>query len=387
MGMLLPAVLGVLLLLIGLLVVLAAVTVAIRRAGMARREPSEMAVGSPWIPKWTGLGRGPEVQGGPSTFPSPPPLPVTTIGSSPGEVTVSQAGDRSPRAARSDVTPSDLTPTDHAHHTDRAEAFDDLGDQGPPESRPMAWGQARARAWRWSGILIGAILAYVAMTSVELGRGLLLAAPIFGVCAVIGALLGELTTLPAAGVVRRAELRVRRVPDYLPIWLSRVVSAAVVLLIMLAAVTTTVASRDDMGRPGRYLFCPSGAGAGPWPGSFYTVPALVAVLAGLALTGLSLRRIVRRPRPASSVEADDALRRRSAELVTAATGILVLVPLFGVALTAGVTLRGLAANCGHAWWAGAGGALEVPATLAFLANAWCLAVLLFGPVRVPVGRR
>ncbi len=366
MATVLPVLLEVLLLLIGMLVALAGVVVVIRVVGTARREPSEVAVGTPWIPKWTGLGRGPEVQGGPSAFPFPPLAPVMTVGTSPDEGGF-------PQAART-------------QGADRAESVDEFGGHETGGSRPMTVREARSRVWRWGGILIGAILAYVAMTSGDLGRGVLLAAPIFGVCAVAGALLGELTTLPAAGVVRRAELRVRRVRDYLPRWLSRVVGAGAVLLILLATVTTVVASRDDVGRPGRYLFCASGAGAGPWPGSFYTVPALVAVFAGLALTGLSLRRVVRRPRPASSGDADDALRRRSAELVTAATGILVLVPLFGVALTAGVTLHGLADPCGHGWWAGAGGSLEVLAALAFMASGWCLAVLLFGPARLPTER-
>jgi hypothetical protein len=215
----------------------------------------------------------------------------------------------------------------------------------------------------------------------------LLAAPIFGACAVAGTLLGELTTLPPAGTVRRAELRVRRVRDYLPRWLSRIVVAGAVLLAGLATVTTAVASPDDMGRAGRALSCASGAGHGPWPGSYYTVPALLAVLAGLALTGLSLRRIVRRPRPAASTEADDALRRRSAEVVTAATGILVLVPLSGFALTAGAALYALAGNCGHAWWTAAGWTLNVLATLAFLATVRCLAVLLLGPARANVRPR
>jgi hypothetical protein len=124
-------------------------------------------------------------------------------------------------------------------------------------------------------------------------------------------------------------------------------------------------------------------GRGPWPGSYYTVPGLGLVLVGLVLAVLVLHRVVRRPRPAGSAEADDARRGRSAEAVTAATGILVLVPLLGVAATAGVELGDLAGVCGPQWWGPAGTALEVTAGLAFVAAAWCVAVLLT-PQRRPV---
>lgn len=318
---------------VGLLVVCGGVVILSRRLSRARKPPSDVAVGVAWLPHPTGVGSGPDAVGGPSTFPFPPPAP-------------------SPVAA---------------------------GPEGSPPAYVSRL-ESRALAWRWAGILLGGFAAYVAMTSGTLGRGVLLAAPVFGVCAVGGTLLGELTTLPAAGNVRRAELRVRRVRDYLPTWLSRIVAAGAGVLAVLATVTTAVASRDDMGRPGRYLFCAAGAGAGAWPGSFYTLPVAVTVIAGLVLTGLSLRRVVRRPRPAASADADDALRRRSAEVVTAATGILVLVPLMGIALTAGVALHSLADSCGQGWWSAAGGMLEVVATVAFLGAVLCLAVLLLGPV-------
>jgi hypothetical protein len=218
----------------------------------------------------------------------------------------------------------------------------------------------RAVAWRWAGIVAGAGVAYVAATSGPLGSGLLFAAPLFGLFVLAGALIGEFTGPVPGGPVRRAHLRVRRVRDYAPGLLGGVVIAATVTLFVLAAVTTTVASADDLGRAGRSLACVNGlrgAAYGPWPGSFYTVPGLGLVLAGLVLAAFTLRRIARRPQPADDADTDDDLRRRSTDLVVSATGILVLVPLAGIAVTAGGALMALADECGRAWWTGAGWSL------------------------------
>jgi len=252
---------------------------------------------------------------------------------------------------------------------------------GAPESGaplvPDGPAQAGALLWRWAGILVGGSAAYLTITTGTLGRGELFAAPIFGLCALAGTLLGELTMPSPGGATRRAQLHVRRVRDYVPPVLGAIVAVATVVLVVLASVTTAAASPDDMGRAGRYLLCSTGAGSGPWTGSFYTLPGSGLVLVGLALAGLSLRRIVRRPRPADTAAADDALRRRSAEVVTAAVGLLVLVPLLGVGWTAGVELIALAGNCGHDWWTGAGWGLVGLAVVAFALAGWCVVLLLW----------
>jgi hypothetical protein len=242
-----------------------------------------------------------------------------------------------------------------------------------------SWTRDRAIAWRWAGIGAGAGAAYGAATSGRFGSGLLFAAPLFGLFALAGALAGEFTRPIPGGPVRRAHLRVRRVRDYAPARLGAVVIAATMVLFVLAAVTTTVASADDLGRAGRWLACVNGqhgAAYGPWPGSFYTVPGLGLVLAGLVLAALTLRRIARRPQPADNAEADDRMRRCSTDLVVSATGILVLVPLAGIALTASVPLMVLADECGHVWWTGAGWSLIGLTGAASALAIWCLSRLL-----------
>jgi hypothetical protein len=249
-----------------------------------------------------------------------------------------------------------------------------LAKAGPEPASPR-----RPLAWRGAGIVVGLLAAVYVLYGGSLSRGLLLSAPVFGLFVLVGTLLGELTEPPPAGAIRRAGLRVRRVSDYLPMALGSMVAAGTLALFVLAGLTTAAGSADDQGRAGRSLSCliyRGSAGHEPWPGSYYTVPGLGLVLAGLILAGLVLHRVVRRPQPAGSAEADDARRRRSAEAVTAATGILVLVPLLGIAVSAGFGLGELADTCGHSWWGPAGTGLSATAGLAFVGAAWCLAVLL-----------
>jgi hypothetical protein len=146
----------------------------------------------------------------------------------------------------------------------------------------------RVYAWRFAGLLVGGAVAITTARSDALGRGLLLAAPVFGLGVLGGALLGEVTLPAPAGGIRRAGLRTRRATDYLPRLLGPVVAAA---------------------------------------------------------------------------------------------GVLVLLPLTGVALTAGGPLSRLAGSCGHSWWLPLGRGLFLGAGLAALAFCWCLAVLLLPPSR------
>jgi hypothetical protein len=237
----------------------------------------------------------------------------------------------------------------------------------------------RGVVWRWAGVVVGAVVAYVTALDGPLGRGLLFAAPLFGLCALAGTLAGELIGPPPDGPVRRAQLRVRRIRDYASRGFGMVVLTATGVLFMLAAVTTATGSADDLGRAGRSLTCVNGpltASHGPWPGSFYTLPGLGLVLAGLVLAALTLRRIALRPQPADTAAADDDLRRHSTDLVLSATGILVLVPLLGIALTASGNLMALAHDCGHAWWINAGWTLSGLAGVALVLTVWCVGRLL-----------
>jgi hypothetical protein len=238
----------------------------------------------------------------------------------------------------------------------------------------------RTAVLRRAGVTIGVIVGIIAGRSGDLGTGLLMAAPLFGRCALIGVVSGELTVRPPQGPTRTAAVEVRRIRDYLPRHLSRVVAAAGGMLLVLLTATTTAGGADDMGRPGRWLTrqCTSGAfeGRGPWPGLFYSGPLVAVVLVGLLTAHVAVRTIVRRPRfgGTSEVAVDDALRKRAARVVTGAVGVLIAIPLAGVSLTAADSLLGI--SCAPTLWTIMGWGLLalVPASLAVVT--WCAAAVL-----------
>ncbi len=214
-----------------------------------------------------------------------------------------------------------------------------------------------------------------------LGRGPLLAGPVFGLCVLAGVAAGEISVRPAADRTRMAAVEVRRVRDYLPRGLAAAVTAAAAVLAALVAVTTVTAGPDDLGRAGRVLLLSCQAGLqqtyGPWPGSFYSVPLGAVVAAGLIAGGGALRVVIRRARTgadAVAVAADDALRRRAARTITGACGILVALPLAGVCLVSAGAL--LSISCHPAWWTYAGWALLALLVSAVALMSWCAAVLL-----------
>lgn len=203
----------------------------------------------------------------------------------------------------------------------------------------------RTVRWRWIGLAVGTALAAVALTADQpLGRGLALAAPLFGIGALLGVLLGELRLPAPPPAERRALVEVRRVRDHLPRTLTAVVTVATAVLATGLLAAGVAGSPDDLGRAGRALVNVSGASREmrtPWPGSFYGVPLAITIGIGLLLATVTMRRVVGRPRQVSEVTTDDELRRRSGATVVAAVGVLVAVPLAGVATFAAVALTGL----------------------------------------------
>lgn len=217
-------------------------------------------------------------------------------------------------------------------------------------------GATEARtAWRVAGLLAGVVLAVVVDQVTELGRGTMLAIPVVTLGLLAGVLVGETRrTAPPAGT-RQASLQVRRVIDHLPRTLTVAVAAGLVALLGLLAAGVALGSPDDLGRAGRALAvaCSDGLSQrrGPWAGSFYAVPLAAVLLGGLVATTLAARAVVRRPLrglDGTEVGRADEARTRSVTDVVAAYGVLVAVPLAGVAATSAIALGGI--ECRPAAW-------------------------------------
>jgi hypothetical protein len=205
----------------------------------------------------------------------------------------------------------------------------------------------RATLYRLAGLVAGVLAAILLATAPPhwLGLGLMLAVPAFSLCLLAGVLMGELVTAPALGPTRTAALEVRTARRYLPRAMTGWVAGLLIALVALLTATTLAASADNLGRAGRSLSraCSSdhSASAGPWPGSYYSLPMAAVVILGLGAAALVVRTVARRHRHGSDpdqVAADDHARRLSARIVTAACGILVATPLAGSALVAGAEL-------------------------------------------------
>jgi hypothetical protein len=242
-------------------------------------------------------------------------------------------------------------------------------DTVPPSPQDRARDRADRYA-RFGGLIAGVLLSLWLIRLIDdsggLGTGVLIAIPAFGLCAAAGVLLGEYITAHPPGAVRTAGLAPRRIRAYVPPRLTVLLLIEAALLVALLSTATAIGSPDDMGRAGRALTMTcSGVteSHGPWPGSFYAVPALASLALATAACGYALRRITRRP-------GGEQERRDRASAITAAWGLLVSAPLAGAGWTAAGSLRGL--SCDGTPGSVAAWAL-LPLCLVSLGTAiWCL---------------
>lgn len=230
--------------------------------------------------------------------------------------------------------------------------------------------------WRAVGILLGIILAVFMLGFGELGVGPMLAPAALGLGVLSGILIGELQVKAPDAPQRTAQILPRTTSDYVPVALGRAVVAVTATLVVLMTITTAAGSPDDMGRDGRWLtFATTNTSAsnGPWPGSYYTVPLAVALLIAGLITVIVLRRVTLRPRAGETV-VDEAIRRRSAQAVTAGWGLTVGFPLVGFSITASSCL--FANTAGPAWWTVASWVLLAVALGGLAVALWCIATLI-----------
>ena len=230
-----------------------------------------------------------------------------------------------------------------------------------------------------AAVVVGVVVSWVVNSSLGLGRGTMLVPAVLGVFVVAGVGLGEAVVRPRrpAGP-RTASLAPRRVSEYLPRALARAVGGITALHLSTLALTTATASADDMGRAGRQVAARCGntaSAAGPYPGSFYSVPLFLLLLVIGLVTAAALTAVIRRPRGFAPDDVgddvgDDVLRRRSTTRVVAAAGAAVAASHVGIAFFAGTALRRM--DCRGAWMDPAGWVLLASVPVALLLLGWFL---------------
>ncbi|HYN66872.1 MAG TPA: hypothetical protein VES93_08275 [Ornithinibacter sp.] len=205
------------------------------------------------------------------------------------------------------------------------------------------------RRWRVVGLLLGTGVAVLLLALGErvdaLGRATALAPTALGAGILLGTIAGELTARPSVGIRRSAAVETRTLRAILPRGRATVLGISTALLAGALAIGSAWGSADDSGRAGRSFgrtctvddpdlgsIVVSGS-HGPWPGSFYAAPLVVALLVLAALVVVALRAIVARPRPELDSRGLDTMLRCWAvgNVLTAAT-VTVLGTLAPVAL-------------------------------------------------------
>jgi hypothetical protein len=235
--------------------------------------------------------------------------------------------------------------------------------QAPP-SREAAVAAGRAHARRTAGAAVGlgvAAAVYVGATQPGnsspggLGITALLVPITFGVAHTVVLGVGELTWPRPHGEVRRARLVHRGLLDAAPGRLVRVGGAAAALTVVTLLGGALLAGDD--GRNFRWSSGDYGGAAGPFPGSFYGLPAGLGLLLLSLLAVAVLRLVANRPAVATADERiETALRRASAHRVLR---VAVGVPLFvsgGLLFVGGNALHSAATSSGGSPFLGPVGA-------------------------------
>lgn len=273
---------------------------------------------------------------------------------------------------------------------------------------------------RWAGLAVGLAAAVATVWTSsrwaggDHGRSLLLVPAVVGLGVVVGVLNGDRHVRPPASPQRSAGLERRRLRGYLPCPLTVAVALTTAALGALLVTTTLLGSLDvATGRAGGTLSlgcvvqgAQVGSSGGPWLGRYYSLPLAAALGAVLAVAALGARAAVLRPRAGadagdrSAVDADERLRRRSAEALVAGCGIAVAATLLIAAPATAIVMGNVAGgsasvegrllpSCAPAWWSTVQWSAVAAALLALVVLVWCAAVVLVPTRRhdVTVGER
>lgn len=156
------------------------------------------------------------------------------------------------------------------------------------------------RATRSIGIALGAasligiaVSAYLVSTD-EFGRGVLLVVPASLISLQLGLAAATViisTTVRSPGAIRVAGLRERRVSDTTPRILTAATTFGATLAITLAAIACSVASPDEFSGEYRYFTSRTATGSqsfGPFAGSFYSVPLVIALVVSVLIATATL---------------------------------------------------------------------------------------------------
>lgn len=196
-------------------------------------------------------------------------------------------------------------------------------------------------AVRVTTALAGIAAAVLIMNTLPLGAGLFAIPGTIGAFIMLGIALGESVIRPTP-TTRTASSTPRNMRGFLPPALTWVTLIMAFIAVATGTFTTLTATADDMGRAGRALTetCgPLSSTRSPYPGWYYTGPALIGLILAVVCAALALAVVTRRARGfTTQPAADNALRHRSATLIVATLLASIGITTVGVSALAAMAL-------------------------------------------------
>jgi hypothetical protein len=239
--------------------------------------------------------------------------------------------------------------------------------------------------WQFAGLLAGCLLCAVVALVDSPRQPLILALPsLAGCCWLLSLIAAELTRRRRhSGTVRVAGLALRTPGCYLVRWALVGMRLAFAGTAALALTASLLASPRDSTQISALRPAGQMLSHGPWPGWYYSLPALVGLLVGWLLTELAIRTVVGRAPILANADADERARAQAARAALAAASLMA-VPVLGVLLvTMGSGLVSISPSAllrGMAWGMQLVGGILVLASAA----AWLSALASGGRAVIPL---
>jgi len=243
---------------------------------------------------------------------------------------------------------------------------------------------ARGLLWQLTGLVVGfSLCAAVGLLDGPWHRLILSLPALAGICWLLCLLAAERTRPRGQdGTIRVAGLVPRTPSRYVARWASASMRAVFFLAAILALAASALASPSDSTRVSATTMDGITLSHGPWPGWYYSVPALIGLACGWAMTEWAIRTIAGRAPVATDPDADGRTRVQSARVALTAACLMALPVVGALLLTMGAGLASVSPSASVraiAWAMGACGGVVLLAPAA----AWLSALVSGGRAVLP----
>jgi len=191
-----------------------------------------------------------------------------------------------------------------------------------------------------------------------------------GSCWLLGLIAAEHTRRGQSGAIRVAGLVSRTLSRYVVRWARVSMRAAFLAAAALALAASALGSASDSTLVSATTIDGRMLSHGPWPGWYYSVPALIGLACGWVMTEWTIRTVAGRAPVTTDADADGRARVQSARAALTAACLMALPVLGALLLTMGAGLESVSPSAlvrSIAWAMGLiGGAILLTSAVAWL---------------------